>query len=153
VYDGATPSGNAVMADNLYSLSVFFDIPGWRERAIKMISAIANIAEKYPTSFGYWCLNMQGLIVGIKEIAILGRNYNQIATEILREYTPLKLLQCAPSETDAWPLLKNKSVSAGKTKIYVCENYSCLQPVETFQEFKSYYHPKNIFNKKSTEIK
>ena len=97
-------------------------------------------------------MNIQASIVGIKEIAILGKNYNQIASEILSEYIPLKLLQCASEETDAWPLLKNKPVSEGKTKIYVCENYECQQPVETFREFRNFI-AKNIFNKKSTETK
>jgi uncharacterized protein YyaL (SSP411 family) len=152
IYDGATPSGNALMAENLYILSLFFDIPAWRHRAGRMVSLMMNTAEKYPTSFGFWCMNMQALILGMKEIAILGKNYNQIAAQILGEYVPIKLVQSAPGETDAWPLLKGKSASPKKTKIFVCENYQCQQPVETLLDFRNIIS-KNIFNKKSTETK
>jgi len=152
IYDGATPSGNALMAENLNNLSILFDVPAWRERAEKMVELIMTIAEKYPTSFGYWCMDLQALTLGMKEIAILGANYDQIATEILSEYIPLKLLQSAPNETDAWPLLTGKSFSQDKTMIYVCENYKCLQPVETVGELRNII-AKNIFNKKSIGIK
>ena len=48
IYDGATPSGNAVMADNLYQLSTIFDVPAWRSRADKMMEIISPSIVKYP---------------------------------------------------------------------------------------------------------
>ncbi|HYK47434.1 MAG TPA: AGE family epimerase/isomerase, partial [Parafilimonas sp.] len=136
IYDGATPSGNAVMAENLMKLSLLFDVSEWRNRALQMVGGIHDMAVKYPASFGFWCLNLQALVLGIEEIAILGGNYNQIAVEILAEYTPLKLLQSAANQTDEWPLLRGKPVNEHKTMIFVCENYQCQQPVETVEQFR-----------------
>src|SRR5206468_3721237 len=52
VYDGATPSGNAVMANNLLYLSIVFDVSSWRERAETMLHQLKEVIVRYPTSFG-----------------------------------------------------------------------------------------------------
>ncbi|MEI9809733.1 MAG: hypothetical protein WDO16_18755 [Bacteroidota bacterium] len=52
VYDGAVPSGNAVMAYSLYQLSVLFDKPEWRERTLQMLSALGLAVCRHPSSFG-----------------------------------------------------------------------------------------------------
>ena len=43
LYDGATPSGNSLIAENLLKLSVFFDMPEWRQRSENMILHISNL--------------------------------------------------------------------------------------------------------------
>ena len=54
IYDGAVPSGNSVMAYNLYQLSIYFDVPEWRQRSVDMISSLGENISRYPTSFGIW---------------------------------------------------------------------------------------------------
>src|SRR4030095_10779700 len=49
VYDGATPSGNATMAFNIYHLSVLFDVPEFRKRAENMITSFSNAIVRHPT--------------------------------------------------------------------------------------------------------
>ena len=48
VYDGATPSGNATMANNIYRLSIIFHFPEWKKRAEKMIISLSNAIIRYP---------------------------------------------------------------------------------------------------------
>src|SRR5437764_14752805 len=64
LYDGATPSGNAVMAYNLFRLSVLFNEKDWRSRADALISSIGDLAIKYPTSFGFWLSVLFEIIAG-----------------------------------------------------------------------------------------
>jgi len=137
MYDGATPSGNALMAKNLLQLSIFFDIPGWNERAEQMIVSIINLAEKYPTTFGMWALNFQVLNYGIEEIVVVGEHCNNILQKILNEYIPNKVVQAAVQGNNKWPLLDGKMSSSGETLIYLCKEYSCRKPVESFEEFKN----------------
>jgi len=59
IYDGATASGNSQMCANLYYLSVIFDIPKWRERAMAMVKGMVPLFIKYPTSFASWILCLQ----------------------------------------------------------------------------------------------
>ncbi len=137
IYDGATPSGNAVMATNLIILSVYFDIAEWKKRSEQMLSYISRLAEKYPSSFGVWILNLQLLIYGVKEIVVMGDNYHSLLKQVIHEYIPLKIVQGFANENSEWPLLKEKIIASNQTKIYICENYSCLKPAESFKEFKN----------------
>ncbi len=147
LYDGATPSGNALMTENLILLSLYFNKTEWRARAETIIKHISSIAQKYPVSFGYWCLNLQALIKGFKEIVITGEEYLKMLNAILKEYIPVKIIQAANLENSYWPLLQGKTFSY-QTYIYLCESYKCLNPVKTIDEFKKQVN-QNIFNKKS----
>lgn len=137
VYDGATASGNAVMAGNLHKLSIIFDRPEWKERAIRMLKQIADAIRQYPNSFGEWALSWQQLTRGIEEIAVVGKASKDLMPQILKMYIPNKVIQTLAEGESAMPLLKGKTVDAEKNLIYVCRNYSCQQPVETIEEIKS----------------
>ncbi|HVX25070.1 MAG TPA: thioredoxin domain-containing protein [Parafilimonas sp.] len=151
IYDAATPSGNAMMAENLHTLSLFFDIPEWKLRTEHLLKALNNFLSKHPVSFGYWMLNLQTLIKGLKEIVIAGKDHLRILKSLLKEYIPNKIVQSSDKENDYWPLLRGKNFSSG-TYIYLCEDYSCLNPVENIENFKKQID-QNIFHKKSIAIK
>ncbi|HKP31885.1 MAG TPA: thioredoxin domain-containing protein, partial [Chitinophagaceae bacterium] len=70
IYDGATPSGNAMMANNLLYLSVVFDKAEWRERFNEMVKSLSDVIRKYPTSFGHWASLLQAMIKDRPEIVL-----------------------------------------------------------------------------------
>ncbi len=135
MYDGATPSGNALMADNLRLLSLYFNISEWRVRAEKMFESISNIIQKHSLSFGYWALNLQSVVKGINEIVVTGEEQLNVVKEILKDYIPNKIVQSSHIEDNYWPLLQGKKFSY-RTYIYLCVNYNCLHPVENIEDFK-----------------
>ena len=151
MYDGATPSGNAIMIENLLILSVYFDITDWKLRAENALGIIKSIAEKHPVSFSYWALNNQAFVKGFKEIVITGADFLTVLKEIRKEYIPVKIIQSSVEENNYWHLLQGKTFS-NRTYIYLCENYNCLKPVETVEEFKLQVN-QNIFNKKALSTK
>ncbi|MBO9620571.1 MAG: thioredoxin domain-containing protein [Niabella sp.] len=132
VYDGATPSGNAVMAANLLQLSVCFDLPEERLQAEQMIAQLANAIIKYPTSFGAWLLDFYTVQKGSREIALLG-DYKSTLTELLRCFLPETIIMAALSPEPGYPLLADKR-AGNPLLIYLCENYACRQPVSSFTE-------------------
>lgn len=136
LYDGATPSGNAVMACNLLHLSVFFDIQGWKTKAGEMIQLLADVVIKYPTSFGVWLSLLYEIINGSKEIAVIGPEWEKYLGKMNGIYISHKLVQAAQSPLPGYPLLNDKPETS-KTRIYLCENYACRQPVTTIEEFVS----------------
>jgi uncharacterized protein len=75
IYDGATPSGNAVMALNLHHLSILFDKSEWAEQSEKMIRGLIDTTVKYPTSFGAWLLVLMEKVYNTNEIAIVGQRH------------------------------------------------------------------------------
>jgi uncharacterized protein YyaL (SSP411 family) len=57
IYDGATPSANALMAENFLALSVVYNKKEWRERAERMVAGLLELIKSYPSSVGVWaCL-------------------------------------------------------------------------------------------------
>ena len=134
VYDGAQPSGNSIMAENLYYLSVVFDIRKWNELAGKMTHALLNAVLKYPTSFGIWASIIARQAYGVKEIVISGPEMIRFRQEIVKEYLPDMILQCAINPDDNFSMLKGKN-STGKTLIYLCRNHHCLAPFNQPEDF------------------
>ena len=133
IYDGATPSGNAVMAGNLYRLGILLDQPGWRSRAEEMVQAMAEIPVKYPTSFGVWLSLLYEMQNGTAEIAIVGEAWQKILSDLQQQFYPHKLVMAAPEGNSQFPLLSDKQ-APGKTHIFLCKNYVCQQPVTSLED-------------------
>ncbi|MEO7524624.1 MAG: thioredoxin domain-containing protein [Ferruginibacter sp.] len=134
IYDNAVPSGNSIMAENLFYLSIVFDEPGWWAIANKMLNTLSGIIIKYPSSFGIWAFSIFKQVSGIKEIVITGKNAKKLLGEILKTYLPAKVLLSAAFEPDL-PLFKNK-IFGSQPLIYVCKNYSCSPAVKDLEDFK-----------------
>jgi len=133
VYDGAVPSGNAVMASVLSYLAKVFDLPEWEERSVSMVTSLRPVITKYPTSFGLWAQQAQFLLHGVNEIVVAGDNSVKDHLAILHHYIPNKVLQTTGEMIENFPLLKGRN--SKETKIYLCKNYVCLQPFETTEAF------------------
>jgi uncharacterized protein len=127
IYDGATPSGNSVMAENLYYLSLVFDDKNWGHIAQKMVLNTSAAAIKYPTSFGVWASTVLKQSFGVHEFAVMGINYKPVRNELLKKYIPAKILQAASKENNKWPLLKHKGIHE-EDRIFWCRQYQCMPP-------------------------
>ncbi len=133
VYDGATPSGNSVMAVNLLYLAKIFDDTGWFSLAEQMISRLEQPIIKHPTSFGIWASGLQWLTEPVCEIAIIGENSIDALKEVLSAYHPNKAIQASSTTDNNFPLLSQK-IATDHLQIYLCRDYACLQPVSTAKE-------------------
>ncbi len=128
VYDGAVPSGNAVMAYSLHHLSILLDKKEWGQRSADMISSLGLAIIRYPASFGNWACLLQEKIAGTNEIAVIGNNFSTIHAELLNFYIPHRVLMASKTADSTFPLLAEKPVTNTST-IYLCRNYTCLNPV------------------------
>jgi uncharacterized protein YyaL (SSP411 family) len=128
VYDGATPSGNATMAYNIYQLSIFFNIPEWRTHAETLLTSLARLIVEYPASFGVWACLFMEMTFGTEEIAVVGKNSYNVAKKLLAEYIPHKVFVVSEMARENIPLLAGKSPN-DIPLIYLCKDYSCLKPV------------------------
>lgn len=128
VYDGATPSGNSMMASNLLYLSVVFDERDWAERAFRMASALGRPVSAYPGSFGVWATLFQAFTYTIPEVVITGRQPEKTREEFLKHLVPYRVFQSANQENTQFPLLRDKIIGE-LSLIFLCKNYSCQLPV------------------------
>jgi uncharacterized protein YyaL (SSP411 family) len=130
VYDGAQPSGNAVMADNLFRLGLYFDKSDFREKSVRMISSLGNAVVRHPTSFGSWACSMLEICAGTNEIVIISNEAEIILNQFLRTYIPHKIVMTASRGNNSFPLLAGKEKYEG-TALYLCRDYTCENPVSS----------------------
>ncbi|MBL7759884.1 MAG: thioredoxin domain-containing protein [Sediminibacterium sp.] len=135
VYDGATPSGNAIMAENLQYLAIVFDRPEWAERARKMLASLQNAIQKHPTSFGVWAAVFQKEVIGFKEIVVTGQQAVRYLYPINRKYIPNKIIQAAETNPGNFPLLNGKQFGEDGVLFYLCSNYTCGPAFNTVEAF------------------
>ncbi len=135
-FDNATPSGNSVAAGVLLRLAVLTGKDQYRNVAMAVFREAADAARRYPSGFGYLLSAIDFLLSTPKEVAIVGRDNTDIQPllqEVWRRYLPNKVV--APSTTagevssSSLPLLENRPLQEGRATAYVCENYTCKQPV------------------------
>ena len=128
IYDGATPSGNSMMASNLLYLSVIFYEPEWAERAWRMTSSLIRPVTTYPGSFGGWATLIQAFTYSIPEVVITGKKPEIARKEFLSHLIPYRVLQSAQEENTQFPLLRDKPVTP-HPQIFLCKDYACQLPV------------------------
>ena len=133
LYDGALPSGNAIMAWNLYRLSLLLDNPAWKKRAGKMLEGTKDAVIQWPNSFGIWANFMLEMVEGTLEIAVVGVEALNKSRQLLKNYIPNRVIMSAMQEDDRFPLLKGRA-KEGDTAYYLCQNYTCQLPFYTESE-------------------
>lgn len=133
VYDGAVPSGNSVMAYNLYHLGILFDDHEMQGRSTTMVQSLGKVITKYPTSFGNWGCLLQEIISGTLEIAIVGKTFSSIHSQVLAKYIPQKVLMTNSESASDFPLLAGKKAE-NVVSIFLCRNYTCSSPVNSAEE-------------------
>ncbi len=137
IYDGAIPSGNALMAANLQYLSVVFNLPAKREQARSLLNALASSITRYPGSFGVWAMTLQTESAGMAEWAVVGKKARRFIPELLGKYFPNKILQVSETNLLNFPLLSGKNVPEEPEKVcfYYCKDYQCGQPADNCEVF------------------
>jgi len=128
VYDGATPSGNSLMAFNLAYMGTIFNESSWTERAVRMATAVQRPVTLYPGSFGIWATLFQAFTYIIPEIVITATSPGKIRKEFLGHFIPYRVFQSTGEKNTQFPLLSGRPVE-DLPSIFLCENYTCQLPV------------------------
>ena len=135
IFDNVIPSSNAVMAQNLNYLSIFFDRDDWGKTAKAMAESLSHIIKSEPTYMSHWAIVFTEIKKGLAEIALIGKKIKTLRSEFQQQYFPFSIIQGTEDKSDL-PLLKDKVSINGKPTIYVCYNKTCKLPVHTLEEAK-----------------
>jgi hypothetical protein len=131
-FDNATPSGNSVAGGVLLRLAVLTGNERYRSLAIAVFQEAGDSARRYPSGFGYLLSAIDFLLSTPKEVAIVGRDAADIQPllrEVWRKYVPNKVIAPDFAGETELPLLQNRPLINGQAAAYVCENYTCKEPV------------------------
>jgi len=129
LYDGATPSANAVMAHNLAIYGLCMERPEWSTQAQQMLEKIGKQAAAHAYSFSYWAQQIQRSINGAKTIIIACDQPAAARRQFIASFLPQVYCLCTTGEEKPVPLVADKYAGPG-LKIFLCTNNACLQPVE-----------------------
>jgi len=135
LYDGATPSANAVMMENLEMLGNLLEQSSWLEQSHAMLLAQLDTAVRYPSSFARWALHLQRVWKGWHQLVICGAEALRRLSEWQHLFHP-EVFVLAASSPAAVPVLEGKW-KEGKTLLYLCRDFSCGLPAETTQALET----------------
>ncbi len=126
--DNVIPSGNSMMALNLYYLGHYMYNEGYLKQAQNMLSSALPSMERQASFYYNWFELYRRVLKEPYEVAIVGEEAEQVRKELAAYYLPNALLLGGKTEGNL-ELLRMKLVK-GKTMIYVCQNKTCKLPVE-----------------------
>ncbi|HMO40938.1 MAG TPA: thioredoxin domain-containing protein [Saprospiraceae bacterium] len=133
LYDNATPSGNSTMIQNLLQAGLLLGQPDYKEKAVRMLKAMRDAVERYPSSFARWASGLTALVYPVHEIAIVGEKSSELAKELTRLYLPNKVIMSAAEANERYPLLAGRNANS-VTNIYICRDYTCQMPVQSVED-------------------
>jgi uncharacterized protein len=138
-FDNATPSGNSVAADVLLKLAKIFGDEKYERFAVTVLRLVSSQMRRYPQGFGRTLSALEFYLNPVKEIVIMGEKGNELEKEVWREFLPNKVVvpaNEANAETEFIPLLEGRKMIDRMPTAFVCENFTCQQPVTTVEDLR-----------------
>ena len=136
--DNAQPSGNSMAAELLQRLSILTGNVDYRRRAIEILERYGTLAAQQPNGFGHMLAAYDFAMSTPVEVAIVGDPADpatRALTEVVHQaYLPSKVVALASSEESDEiagfiPLMAYRTMLDDRPTAYVCQNYTCKQPV------------------------
>jgi uncharacterized protein len=138
VDDNATPSGNSAATHLLLRLSAFTGEPRYERVAVRVLRSMGGLLERAPLAFGELLAALDFHLATPQEIAIIGRMADTRTRDLLavvreryRPNTVVALLDpdTPPDAPGVVPLLADRPLVGGQPTAYVCQRFTCRQPV------------------------
>ena len=138
LYDGATPSGNSVMALNLLRLGRVTANPDFEARAQAIGRALSREARQSPSSFTFLMMAVDFGVGPTLEIVIAGNPQREDTREMLQtlrnEFLPSAVIVLRPADEDSPGIVRLAEFTrglqsqGGRATVYFCQNCRCELP-------------------------
>ncbi|MFS0656890.1 thioredoxin domain-containing protein [Bacillus sp. 179-C3.3 HS] len=141
VYDGAMPSGNSTALKQLLILSRMIGRQDWIEKLENMFKAFYVDVSSYPSGHTAFLQGYLYQYATKREIIILGKKGDpqkeRLLQTIRKHSMPFDVILTAESGADLHhlaPFVKDYKTINNKTTVYICENFTCRQPITNVDE-------------------
>ena len=143
--DGAIPSGNSMAALGLLKLARLSGEAEFAECGEGVLRSFGEYLGRAPAAFHMMLVALDFCLDTPMEVAIVGERGAEDTRAALRavgsSFVPntvlaLKSESSAPEADAAVPLLQGKSMVDGRAAVYVCENFSCKEPLTDMSALK-----------------
>ncbi|MEE9255829.1 MAG: thioredoxin domain-containing protein [bacterium] len=151
--DGAIPAGNSMAAYGLLRLGKLTgdeELSSWGSEVVR---AFGGYLKNAPAAFHMMLVALDFLLDKPVEIAVVGEPASADTREALRavtgEFVPNKVLAFGPAPGGAGaesgvPLLEGKTAVGGAATVYLCENFTCREPLTDPEAVRSALRPLHL---------
>ena len=140
IFDDATPSANALAANGLLRLAALTGETDLEAPALEVLRMLSPVAGSHPNGFAHLLGAIERVVTSPVEIAIVGDRGDERTRALQREVAG-RLLPASVTLTgatdDPSPLLAGREARGGAPTAYVCEHYTCKQPVTDPSELRA----------------
>lgn len=142
-FDGSVPSGASVALMNLLRLEKLTGEESYRESARTILRSYGEYMVKGPSEFANSLCALDFYLHPIKEIVVVsesGSDNSEILFPIYEQFDPDKVVLVADLESlksQKSPLTEGRTPENGKPTAFVCENFTCKQPIVDGNELRS----------------
>ena len=138
VQDNATPSGNGMAATALIRLGALTGRHELTRAGRRALESVQEVLERQPAAGGQSLIAVDFLLGSVREFAVIAGpdagEFRAVLEAIARPFLPHKVVAPATPEQAAVlagkvPLLADRPPREGRTTTYVCEHFTCREPV------------------------
>ncbi|MBS4193028.1 thioredoxin domain-containing protein [Bacillus sp. FJAT-49705] len=135
IYDGAIPSGNSVASLQMLRLGHLTGEVKWMDIADSMLKLYKQEVESYGAGHTYLLQSLLVKEMSVKEVVILGNKQEKLIKKLHAKFVPHITILAASDQNDVEKLRSRgyKQINDDLT-VYVCENFTCQNPVFTVEE-------------------
>src|SRR5690606_21834536 len=126
IEDNVIDSSNSVMAQNLYTLSIYFGLSHYEDIYQRMLRIVVSNID-YPSAFSNWLNVLMNLDSSQKELAISGENALYNLKIINQNYLP-NITIAATQKPSKLPFLRDR-FSEDSLLFFICQNKVCNLPL------------------------
>ena len=141
--DNAIPSGNSMAVRTLLLLAAYTGQAHYETPAIEALASLQQPMAQYPAAFTHWLGALELAQACPLEIAIIGQLEQETTNNMLETlqapYRPNQVIAVASeNETAGHPeLVENRPSQNGQTTAYVCQNFTCKNPVTSVEALET----------------
>jgi uncharacterized protein YyaL (SSP411 family) len=132
-YDGAQPSGNALMSYNLLYLGTQFSISEWTLQGQKMLQGMRKMILQYPASFSIWAQSFMLIAMDFTALVGVGPRVQNSISEVVRPFLPLKMLLFIPEMDPQLSWSKGKELF--ENQYFICKDGACSAPFSDLSDY------------------
>ncbi|MBK7410507.1 MAG: thioredoxin domain-containing protein [Saprospirales bacterium] len=134
VHDLELPAGNSAFRQVLHQLGLLHSRMDLQEQASRMLLVMKDRLSANPAAHGNWWCQWLTEAYGANEIALIGPAAIDQANEIRRCFFPMPCFCPVRPKATSTPLLEGRPAGEN-AHIYVCQEQSCLRPVDSLDDF------------------
>jgi uncharacterized protein YyaL (SSP411 family) len=129
--DHPIPSGNSSAALGMLRLAALTGERSYERRAEGVFALFAKPATQHPESFGHLLRAIDFHLAPTKEVALVGDDLGELAATVRASFRPHLVLAGGSEGSAEPPLLRDRPTVDGETAAYVCEHFTCQQPISS----------------------